>query len=330
MSKQISPLSTRRFLIGILGLAAALSIAPTARPQEAARSQETEISEAMQTQISLARANFSPGVIDGRWGSNTRSALRAFQKTQDLDVTGDLDQASRNALGFDGQKFLVDYTLTKADLAGPFIDKIPDELPAQADLDRLAYTSAEEALAERFHLSEDALRSLNPEVTLEAGATLRIPNLTKTSTAASTSSDTESPQELRIVVSRTAESLELRNEEDQLIFFAPVTAGSKTYPLPIGTFEVETVTTEPTYHYDPELIKGADLKDPEASLPPGPNGPVGLVWIGINKEHYGIHGTPEPSEIGYDASSGCVRMTNWDALHLAHLVSAGTQVIFEE
>jgi lipoprotein-anchoring transpeptidase ErfK/SrfK len=111
--------------------------------------------------------------------------------------------------------------------------------------------------------------------------------------------------------------------------FAPVTVGSEHDPLPLGTWKVSGIQHDPTFFYNPDLFWDADPSHAKAKIPPGPNNPVGLVWIDINKEHYGLHGTPEPSRVGYTESHGCVRLTNWDAVKLAGLVKPGTRVVFE-
>jgi lipoprotein-anchoring transpeptidase ErfK/SrfK len=110
--------------------------------------------------------------------------------------------------------------------------------------------------------------------------------------------------------------------------YAPVTTGSQRDPLPLGEWKVNGVQLDPPFRYNPELFWDADPSHAKATVPPGPNNPVGMVWIDLSKEHYGIHGTPEPSAIGRTESHGCVRLTNWDALRLAELVKPGTKVIF--
>lgn len=287
------------------------------------------MTDALEVQIALDVANFSPGAIDGLWGDNTRGALRAYQSAHGLDVTGELDAETRSSLKLDDRQLITEHTLTADDLAGPFIDQVPESPMDQAKLDHLAFTSPSEAVAERFHLTEERLEALNPGVELKTGATIRVPHLQPPSEGEATP-PREPVGALHVVVSKGSSSVQVKDEEGHLVFYAPVTAGSEKEPLPLGEWKVEAISIDPQYHYDPKLITGADPSDREVSLPPGPNNPVGLVWIGIDKEHYGLHGTPEPSEIGYTESSGCVRLTNWDAETLAHLVTAGTRVTFQE
>lgn len=289
-----------------------------------------DVSEAVKVQIALDRANFSPGAIDGLWGANTRGALSSFQEANGLEASGELDDATREALKLHGDDLIIEHTLTDDDLGGPFVDEIPESPADQAKLERLAYTSAEEAVAERFHVTEETLRNLNPGVELEAGASIRVPNVPPMANAAAAPDTSSAKGELRVVVTKSSNSLRVVDAQGTLYFYAPVTAGSEQEPLPLGRWTVEAISINPQYHYDPDLVLGAEPDTEEASLPPGPNNPVGVVWIGIDKEHYGLHGTPEPSEIGHTKSSGCVRLTNWDAKKLAYMVAAGTQVTFQE
>ncbi len=283
-------------------------------------------------QVALDRAGFSPGVIDGRPGTNTQRAMDAYRQQHGQDVAPASDPTTP-------------YEITAQDAAGPFATSIPTDLIAQAQLPALAYRSIEEAIAERFHTTPDTIARLNPDVTIEAGATILVPAVepmtipaeapTQTfGTAApaqptGTSGPAGLPQ-LIVRVSRTASAVSVADADGKVIFFAPVTTGSDKDPLPIGEWTVNGVQYNPPFHYNPELFWDADPSHTKARLPPGPNGPVGVAWIDISKEHYGLHGSPEPSQIGRTASHGCVRLTNWDVLRLAKLVSPGTRVIFSE
>jgi lipoprotein-anchoring transpeptidase ErfK/SrfK len=134
----------------------------------------------------------------------------------------------------------------------------------------------------------------------------------------------------RVVVSKTTSALTAYDQHGTIIFHAPVTSGSEHDSLPLGKWAVTSVVRNPTFLYNPDLFWDADPANAKATVPAGPNNPVGVVWIDINKPHYGIHGTPEPAEIGHSASHGCVRLTNWDAARVASLVTKGTLVVFEE
>lgn len=138
----------------------------------------------------------------------------------------------------------------------------------------------------------------------------------------------EQPQIDKIVVSKKGNTLKAF-KGDKLVAMFTVSSGSSDFPLPLGEWKVVGVAHNPPYDYDPEVLTGGAKSGETYQLPPGPNGPVGIVWIDLNKEHYGIHGTPEPQSIGRAQSHGCVRLTNWDAARLAEMVKPGTKVVFE-
>jgi lipoprotein-anchoring transpeptidase ErfK/SrfK len=250
---------------------------------------------------------------------------------------------------------LTSYTITAEDTAGPFVPAIPDDLVAQASLPTLAYTSVAEAIAERFHTTPDLLRRLNPHATFAEGEQLRVPNVeplvipaaasdtgTRTGRAADsaaqptgTTGGSAASQPaidplpaLVVTVSKAESMLTVADDRGTPRFSAPVTTGSERDPLPIGEWSVTRIQIKPAFHYNPDLFWDADPSHSKAKIAPGPNNPVGLVWIDINRDHYGIHGTPEPAAVGRSQSHGCVRLTNWDALRLAGMIRPGTRVIF--
>ena len=275
----------------------------------------------LRAQVLLERARFSPGEIDGGAGSNTRRAIAGFQRSRDLEPSGELDDATWEALAGDGTPALVTHTLTEADVAGPFQEDIPEDTMEKARLDALGYTSVEEALAEKFQASPALLARLNPGKEFKAGTELVVPNVADLAALAPAA---------EVVVDKSDSVLRLKDEAGKVYAQFPASTGSERDPLPIGEWKIEAVATDPTYHYNPELFWDADPEHAKATLPAGPNNPVGTAWIDLSKPHYGIHGTPEPAQIGKTQSYGCIRLTNWSANAVAAAVKAGTRVLLQE
>jgi lipoprotein-anchoring transpeptidase ErfK/SrfK len=284
------------------------------------------INEILATQVALDRSGFSPGEIDGKAGRNLQRALAAFQQSRQLPATGQMDEQTWKALATTGGDVppLVEYAITDADVAGPFTPDIPRKLPDQAALDTLNYQTPLEALAERFHSSPALLQQLNPGAMFQhAGERLMVPNV-------ASSAAPSSRVDITVAVTKSTSALTIEDSSGRILFHAPVTSGSIHDPLPIGTWKVNGVQRNPQFHYNPQLFWDATPGDRKATLQPGPNNPVGIVWIDLSKPHYGIHGTPEPSNIGHVESHGCVRLTNWDADRVALWVKPGTVVVFRQ
>ncbi len=276
----------------------------------------------LRLQVLLDRARFSPGEIDGLAGSNQARALRGYQEAHGLAVTGEPDEATWEALERDASPVLADYTLTAADIDGPYAE-LPEDAMDKAKLDALGYTSLAEALGERFHASPALLRRLNPGLgTALAGETIKAP-------AVATQAGLPG-KPARVVVDRSESVLRVVDAGDRTLAQFPASTGSEHDPLPIGDWKIVAVVEDPTFHYNPDLFWDADPSHSKAKLAPGPNNPVGTVWIDLSKPHYGIHGTPEPATVGKQQSHGCIRLTNWDAKALAALVDASVPVTLQE
>jgi lipoprotein-anchoring transpeptidase ErfK/SrfK len=279
-------------------------------------------------QVLLDRQGFSPGEIDGRPGANFTHAIAALQAARDLPTTGEPDCDTWHALGGDqAGEWVASYTLSDKDLDGPFVEKIPRELLQQAKLPSLGYRSPMELLGEKFHTSPALIQRMNRRLHLAAGADIRVPATIPFDPDVKPQAD-QAPMDVVIEVTTADSALRAVRADGSVIFFAPVTTGSQFDPLPIGDWKVTRVLWKPVFHYNPKLFWDADPKDTTAAIKPGPNGPVGVVWIALDREHYGLHGTPEPGNIGHTESHGCVRLTNWDAARVASLVKAGTPVQF--
>jgi lipoprotein-anchoring transpeptidase ErfK/SrfK len=323
----------------------------------AAQAQSYRAGRSLTLQVLLDRAGFSPGEIDGGVGQNTRRAIEAFQVANDLEATSQMDEGLWKALGgVAADDVLVRYTITSNDLEGPFVERIPNDMIEQSYLPALAYTSLLEALAEKFHAKPALLRSLNPRATWAIGDEILVPHVLNGSVAPSSPLDSKTakngqgaakieqeengpkqpapatalgpPGPVTVIVSKEKSTLTVQNAEGRVIFHAPVTSGSEHDSLPLGEWRVTGTQKDPTFYYNPELFWDGNPAHAKAKIAAGPNNPVGVVWIDISKEHYGLHGTPEPGRIGYAQSHGCVRLTNWDAQRVAALVQPGTRVIF--
>ena len=301
--------------------------APARRARAAARS--LPCGDLVGFQVLLDRQGFSPGQIDGKAGANFSHALSALQTARKLPSTGQPDCDTWKALGADSaQPTVTTYTLTDEDVKGPFEKRIPARLADQVKLETLGYQSTAEQIAERFHTSPALLAQLNRGVRMTAAMAIRVPAVPPFDPSARPERDAEAG-DISIQVSREESALRATRADGTLAFFAPVSSGSTHDPLPPGDWKVTGVGWHPVFHYNPDLFWDAKPKDERATIKAGPNNPVGVVWIALNLDHYGIHGTPEPGNIGHTESHGCVRLTNWDAARVAALVKPGTPVTFK-
>lgn len=323
----------------------------------------------MQLQVALDRMNFSPGVIDGRMGMSTELALKGFQEANGLQQTGTFDPATKQALAphmnIAATRVV---TVPAAFVQGPFVP-VPDSAAKQAEMEELGYNNVMEKMGERFHTTPDVLRQLNPQLgggqpagpqptatgdgqaaqpqadVQLAGQQLRVPNIGNdrvnatpnapeaeqkwTQTLATLGVNAQQPKATKVVGDKSGKWLKVYGEGDKLIAQFQATMGSSRDPLPLGDWKIYGVAKNTKFAYDPALFWDVPDSKPKQMLPPGPNGPVGVVWIDLSKEHYGIHGTPAPETIGRAESHGCVRLTNWDAARLAQMVDTSTKVVFQ-
>ncbi|MBZ9816525.1 L,D-transpeptidase [Mesorhizobium sp. CA7] len=320
-------------LLVIAGLALALACGGTlAAKLDLAAVNQAQFSEGepkgvdpmvLRAQILLDRARFSPGLIDGRLSDNFSKGVAAFQAANGLPSDGKLTRETWDKLAatFAGP-VLINYEVTAKDVRGPFTRRIPARMERMARLKRLGYRNAREKLAERFHVSEQLLRLLNPKAGFrKADTTLVVPDVGRGDPPAAVAS---------VEVDKGARQVRALDASGKALAVYPASIGSEEKPAPSGTAEVKRVVHNPTYRYNPKFaFKGVKSKRP-FTIAKGPNNPVGSVWIDLSIESYGIHGTPDPGKIGTTFSHGCIRLTNWDAEDLAAMVKPGTKVDFKD
>jgi lipoprotein-anchoring transpeptidase ErfK/SrfK len=290
-------------------------------------------------QVRLDRAGFSPGVIDGALGQQTQKAIQGFQEANGLKVTGTLDDETRAALG-DESEAITTAMVAETEAAGPFL-KIPESMAERAKLEGLNYSSVEEALAEKYHTTPAKLRALNPGADFAAGSQIVVPAVRPADSTSGPQDKWDAmldqlsvaksqPSAAKVVVDKSDRTVRAYDAGGKLIAQFPASIGSEHDPLPLGEWQINGVARLPPFHYNPDLFWDADDSDVKTKLPPGPNGPVGVVWIDLSKDHYGIHGTSEPEMIGRTQSHGCIRLTNWNAAKLAQMVRPGTPAILQD
>ena len=300
--------------------AAAVAAANAPLPEEAPSGLFTDARsrQVLAVQILLDRAKHSPGVIDGKTGGNTRRAILAYQKANGLAATGEVSSALLDHLTqAHGSDLFQTYTISGSDVAGPF-RPVPADMTGQAKLDKVGYESPAELLAEKFHMAQSFLRALNPGADFgKAGTEITVVRAGDESLQATVE---------RIDVDKAASELRAFDASGNLVATYPTTIGSSVHPSPNDTLKVVAIAPDPTYHFDPEGRSWGP--DEKLTIAAGPNNPVGVVWIDLSRDGFGIHGTPEPKLIGKTSSHGCVRLTNWDARELSKAVEKGTTVTF--
>ena len=289
-----------------------------ARPGEADNSMSEPL--LVRVQVLLDQAHFSPGEIDGRYGANLKAAVAAYKEAHRLPNPDKIDAALLDSLKQEtGAPVLQRYTIRPDDETGPFIGNVPKDFRKLAKLKRPGYGAPQEALAEKFHMSEALLRELNPQADFSAA---------DTSLIVAQPATTPLPPVARVEVDKSADQVRAYDGSGTLVAMFPSTVGSTEMPAPSGTAEVVYASHDPAYHYDPSKLHFGPKHAGRLTIAPGPNNPVGTTWIALSRSGVGIHGTADPDLIGKTASHGCVRLTNWDAAALGHAVSKGTPVEF--
>lgn len=298
----------------------------------------------LHVQVILDHLGFGPGVLDGRGGQSLVAALKGFQEAKGLPKTGKADARTLQALyPYRAARPTVTVALTPEMLAGPFVNPFPTDPAKQAELPSLGYKNVMEKLGEMFHTTPAVIVALNsPTTKLAPGTKVVFPNALPSSraydpklkpdwiaTLTMLNVDATQPKADHVVVDKSDGVLRVLDANDKLVAQFSATMGSSHDPLPLGTWTIKGSDYNPKFHFNPALFWDAKKGQTKEMLPPGPNGPVGVVWMDLSKDHYGIHGTPNPETIGRAESHGCIRLTNWDAARLSMMIKPGTKAVFQ-
>lgn len=282
--------------------------------------QNKRFGQTLETQVSLLNRGFSPAALDGAMGRHTRQAIKGFQTSRGLPSSGELDAATAEKLELDGELYTT-YAITSNDLSG--LRKNPDGWVNMAAAESLGYETILELVAEKAYSYRSLIKKLNPGINwlnVEAGTEVKIPNVRDFKPETKVS-------EFKVLVNERV--IQVFDVNGKLIAQFPCTIAASKAKIPDGDLKVENFAKNPNYTFSPENFpesQAAQQIGKKLIIPPGVNNPVGVVWIGLSKPGYGMHGTPEPEAIGQAASHGCFRLTNWDALTLLGMTQAGMRV----
>ncbi len=269
-------------------------------------------------QIALDREGFSPGLLDNKPGNKTSMALADFVAARGLnnDGTSVGHQELARMLGLDSFPATTTYMVTNEDVA-KVTGVLPKSWQAKSKMAYLGYATLAEGVAERFHCTQQFLASLNPAVRLDAlkeGDVLVVPNVQRpVMTTVS-----------RIEINLTEKAIRGFDSSGRQVCLFHCSIAKR----PTGSTTVVTVGFDPVYRFDPAMWPEVKGVNQILMIPPGPNNPVGLCWVGLGLKGYGMHGTPNPEMIGKTGSHGCFRLANWDAIRLGRMVRVGTPVKF--
>jgi lipoprotein-anchoring transpeptidase ErfK/SrfK len=277
----------------------------------------------LEAQVALAREGFSAGSIDGVNGNQTRSALQAFQRHEKIPVSGDLDLATREKLQL-SYPLHTAYVVSSNDIAR--LQPLSETWLGKSKQSALDFESLLELVAERSKTHPNLIRQLNPGLNwtnVPCGTSIRMPEVPYPEIEGKAAF---------LTISLSEKILEVYDGETNLLAHFPCSIARRVEKRPVGELHVSVIVPNPDYTFNPELFP----ESPEAKqfqsklvLPPGPNNPVGVAWIGLDKPGYGIHGTPSPEQVGRTESHGCFRLANWNAEFLLRLVAAGTPVYIQ-
>ena len=276
-----------------------------------------------EAQLALARQGISSGSLDGRIGPQTRAALRAFQQKEHLAVTGELDEATKERLSLAAPPYAV-YTVTADDLAR--LQPLSRTWLGKSQQTALDYETILELVAEKGHAHPNLIRQLNPSIdwtNVAAGTAVQLPDVAYAAA---------SPKAAYATISLAGKVLEAFDANTNLLAHFPCSIAQHVEKRPVGELHVIKIAPNPNYTFDPDVFpESAEARQIKTKLvlPPGPNNPVGVAWISLDKPGYGIHGTPSPEQVGRTESHGCFRLANWNAEYLLKLVWIGMPVYVE-